>query len=86
MALPGTAVAAAGVWHISSRPCQWRPSLVLGVLSLLTIQEMLEVSLLIPRESMNLHPAVRSHFKAWGSTQHGSLVQTERASLGNCSL
>lgn len=77
MALPGTAVAAAGAWHISSRP-----SSVLAVLSMLIIQEMLEVSLLFPRESMNLHPDVRSHFQVWGSTQHSSLVQTERASLG----
>lgn len=54
---------------------------MLQVLSLLTTQEMVEVSLLVPKELMNLHSAVKSHFKVWGS-----LVQTERASLGNCRL
>lgn len=39
---------------------------MLQVPSLLTIQEMLEVSLLIPNELMNLHPAVKSPFKVWG--------------------
>lgn len=95
MALPGTAVAGPGVWHLtgmfwhlSSRLWRWRPSSELQVLSLLTIQEMVEVSLLIPEELMNLQPAVKkkSDFKVWGSIQHGSLVQTERASLGNCGL
>lgn len=35
-------------------------SLVLQVLSLLTIQEMVEGSVLIPKELMNLHPSLQS--------------------------
>lgn len=40
---------------------------MLQVLSLLITQEMVEVSLLIPKELMNLHSAVKSPFKVWGS-------------------